>query len=398
MTGTLTDPAARAEPESQDAWPVLVCPPATMHAVTLPGFGPPEVLREETIPVPVPAAGEVLVQVAAVSIGRLLDLAARAGRHPYPAFTFPHVLGAEHAGLVAATGPGVTGWQAGQRIAVFPVITDGTCGHCSRGYDELCESLKLIGVHRPGAYAQYVTVPARNLHPVPDGISPAQAAGLALSGAVAMNQLLRAGFKPGQWVLVQGASSALGSLTASLAVHLGARVIAASRSAAKRERLGSLRPDAVLDPAAADFADQVRQLTGGRGSDIVIDSLGEPRIWESSLAALAPAGALVGSGAFLGRQVQVDLPRLYLQGQRIIGVRSGNAASIAALWAEVGQGFRPVLDTTFPLTAAVDAHRYLEDGQNVGRVSLLIPQASPGLPTTPGDRPTAVAGRNEPCA
>ena len=70
----------------------------------------------------------------------------------------------------------------------------------------------------------------------------------------------------------------------------------------------------------------------------------------------------------------VDLPRLYLQAQRIIGVRSGNAASITALWTEVDRGFRPVLDTTFPLENAADAHRYLEDGQNVGRVSLDIPQ------------------------
>lgn len=377
MTGT--GPGAGT---AADAWPELVPPPAQMRAVVLPGFGPAEVLREETLPAPRPGPGEVLVQVAAVSIGRLLDVAARAGRHPYPGFRFPHVLGAEHAGLVAATGQGVTGWQPGQRVAAFPVVTDGTCHYCRRGYDELCESLQLIGIHRPGAYAQYVTVPARNLQLVPDDISPAQATGLALSGAVAMNQLRRAGFEPGQWVLVQGASSALGSLTVSLALHLGAHVIAASRSPAKRERLALLQADAVVDPLAPDLTGQVRDRTQGRGADIVIDSLGEPAIWASSLSCLAPTGSLVSSGAFLGRQVTVDLPSLYLQGQRIIGVRSGNAASISALWSEVAHGFRPVLDTSFPLSQAAAAHRYLEDGQNVGRVSLLIPPA----------------GRNEPCA
>jgi NADPH:quinone reductase-like Zn-dependent oxidoreductase len=355
-----------------------------MRAVVLPAFGPPEVLREQLLPTPVAARGEVLVQVAAVSIGRLLDVAARAGRHPYTGFAFPHVLGAEHAGVVAAVGPGVTGWQIGQRVAAFPLLTDGTCYYCLRGYDELCENLQLIGIHRAGAYAQYVAVPARNLHVVPNDISPAQATGLALSGAVAMNQLSRCGFLPGQWVLVQGSSSALGSLIVSLALHLGGHVIAASRAAAKRDRLAVLGADAVLDPLAPGFAEEVRALAGGRGADIVVDNLGDDRIWVTSLDSLAPAGTLVSSGGLLGRHVQVDLPRLYLQGQRVIGVRSGNSASIAALWTEVDRGFRPVPDSTFPLQDAADAHRYLEDGQNVGRVSLVIPPVQAAATGTPG--------------
>jgi NADPH:quinone reductase-like Zn-dependent oxidoreductase len=351
-----------------------------MRAVILPEFGQPEVLREAVVATPAPAAGEVLVQVAAVSVGRVLDLAARAGRHPYPGFQFPHVLGAEHAGVIAALGPAVTGWRIGERVAAFPVITDGTCFYCLRGYDEVCENLKLIGIHQPGAYAQYVAVPARNLHPVPADITPAQATGLVLSGAVAMNQLQRSGFEAGDWVLVQGASSALGSLTASLAVHLGGHVIVASRSPAKRDRLAALRADAVLDPAAPDFAARVRSLTGGHGASIVIDNLGEAGVWQASLASLAPTGTLVSSGAFLGGDVRIDLSRLYQQAQRVIGVRTGNQASIAALWAEVDRGFRPVLDTTFPLQEAAGAHRYLEDGQNVGRVSLIIPQPETAPP------------------
>ena len=356
-----------------DSWPAAVTPAATMRAVILPQFGQPDVLMEAVVATPVPAAGEVLVQVAAVSVGRVLDIAARAGRHPYPGFQFPHVLGAEHAGVIAALGPAVTSWRIGERVAAFPVITDGTCAYCLRGYDEVCENLKLIGIHQPGAYAQYVAVPARNLHPVPADITPAQATGLVLSGAVAMNQLRRSGFEAGDWVLVQGASSALGSLTASLAVHLGGRVIAASRSPAKRDRLAALRADAVLDPAAPDFAARVRSLTGGRGATIVIDNLGEAGLWQTSVDSLAPTGTLVTSGAFLGGDVRLDLARLYQQAQRVIGVRTGNQASIAALWAEVDRGFRPVLDTTFPLAEAASAHRYLEDGQNVGRVSLMIP-------------------------
>lgn len=354
------------------AWPELVSPAGMMRAVAFGEFGPPEVLKQVERPVPVPAYGEVLVQVAAVSVGRLLDITARAGNHPYARFVLPHVLGAEHAGVVAAVGPGVTGFGTGDRVAVFPVLTDGTCDLCLRGYDELCPALRLIGTHLPGAYAQYVAVPARNLHRVPPGIDPVQATALALAGPVAMNQLTRAGFQPGQWVLVQGASSGLGSVTAALARHLGGHVIATSRIPAKRERLDALGLAAVLDATAEGFGGQVRDLTGGRGVDIAVDDLGEPRIWAATLDALAAGGSVVSSGAFLGREVRVNLQRLYSLGQRIVGVRTGNLASIPPVWAAVADGFRPVVDRSFPLADAAAAHRYVESDSNVGRVALLV--------------------------
>ena len=116
----------------------------------------------------------------------------------------------------------------------------------------------------------------------------------------------------------------------------------------------------------------VGELTGGRGADLVIDNLGEPTVWARSLECLAPGGTLVSSGAFLGAEVTVGLQRLYLRGQRILGVRSGNAASVRALWQEVERGFRPVMDTAFPLGEAVAAHHYLEANQNMGRIVLTV--------------------------
>lgn len=390
---------------AESGWPAQKIPGALMRAVVFREFGPPEVLQTEYIPVPTPGPGEVLVQVAAVSVGRFLDVAARAGAHPYRGYAFPHVLGAEHAGLVAAVGPGVSTWQAGDRVACFPAVADGTCRFCRDGYQELCPRLELVGTHRPGAYAEYVVVPAGTLYRVPDGISPVQATGLALGGVVAMNQLRRAGFRPGHWVLVQGASSGLGSVTASLAAHLGGHVIAVSRSEAKRDRLrATLNVKAALDPTDSEFAGQVRELTGGHGADIVIDNLGEPGLFRLSLESLAPGGTLVTSGSFLGREVFVDLRRLYLNGQRIVGVRTGNPASAAALWAEAGRGFRPLLDATFPLAEAASAHRHLQGEQNTGRVVLIIddPADDSASHGTADDTPGGTAADhnegNTPCA
>lgn len=352
-------------------WPAAVTPGAEMSAVVFSEFGPPEVLHRATIATPEPGADEILVQVAAVSVGRLLDLRARAGTHPYAKFVLPHVLGAEHAGVVAAVGSEVTSARVGDRVAVFPSVCCGECRHCLRGRAEACQSLQLIGTHRQGAYADYVAVPARNAVAVPAGISPVEASALALSGPVAQNQLTQAGFEPGMWVLVQGAASALGSTTATLAAHLGARVIATSRSAEKRTRLEAAGIEFTLDGTSPTFTRDVLDITDGHGIDIAIDDLGEPAMFASTLDVLAVAGAVVTSGAFLGGGASVDLLRLYSRCQRVIGVRTGNPASVQASWAEVPRGFRPVVDRSFPLDQAAEAHHHVESDTNVGRVALV---------------------------
>lgn len=363
--------AATSTETGSGAWPVPAEPGPEMGATVFSEFGPPEVLHHAVLPTPRPGAGEVLVQVAAVSVGRLLDLRARAGTHPYAQFVLPHVLGAEHAGVVAAVGSSVTSAAVGDRVAVFPSVFCGQCRFCLRGRQEACRALQLIGTHRQGAYADYVAVPAENVHPVPADISPVEASSLALSGPVAANQLAQAGFEPGMWVLVHGAASALGSTTAALAAHLGGRVIATSRSAAKRERLAAHGLEATLDATSPSFADDVRDLTAGDGVDLVVDDLGEPGIWATTADVLAVTGTVVTSGAFLGGDVSINLLRMYSLCQRAIGVRTGNPASIRAAWAEVERGFRPVVDRSFPRDRAADAHHYVESDTNVGRVTLV---------------------------
>jgi NADPH:quinone reductase-like Zn-dependent oxidoreductase len=366
------DGPTKAMTATAPLWPQPAAVPETMQAVVFRRFGPPEALERAELATPRPGPDEVLVQVAAVSIGRLLDLTARAGRHPYAHFQLPHVLGADHSGVVAAVGEDVKIVRVGDRVAVFPVVTCGGCAACAAEREEACPSLAVIGTHRPGAYAQYCAVPARNVHLVPDGIPPGMAASLALVGPVAANQFAQAGLRPGHWVLVQGAASALGSTSAALARHLGAKIIATSRSPAKRRALAAAGADVVLDATAPDFAEQVRTATGGHGVDIAVDNLGDPDVWEATLDALAPCGTVVTSGAFLGGEVRLDMLRLYSNCHRILGVRTGNQAAVKALWTEVQNGFRAVLDRTFPIARAADAHHYLEDDSNVGRVALTL--------------------------
>jgi len=352
-------------------WPVVrETLPDTMTAVVFEEFGAPEVLQMTQLSTPRPGPGEVVVRVAAVSVGRLLDLTARAGTHPYARFTLPHVLGAEHAGTVAAIGAGVDAVSVGDHVAVFPVLSCGHCAACSEGAIEACPEARIMGVHVQGAYAQYTVVPAENVFRVPEGLDPTASAALALAGPVAQNQFDQAGLRPGEWVLVQGASSALGSLTVALAVYSGARVVATSRSADKRNTLQALGPQAVLDPLDPGFDAEVAKLTGGAGIALAVDDLGHPEIWRSTMEVLGTRGRVVCSGAFLGGRVELDLLRLYSRSQRVIGVRSGNLLSARRLWDTVAAGFRPLVDRTFSVTEAAASHHYLEAETNTGRVIL----------------------------
>lgn len=346
--------------------------PDTMQAVTFREFGPPEVLRVVEMPTPTPGPGEVLVRVAAVSVGRLLDLVARSGRHPYAKFTFPHILGAEHAGVVAALGEGVPAVEVGDRVGVFQVVLPVQDEFTRRGRGDLSPHLQIIGTHRQGAYAQYCAVPAANVTRVGGDIDPAQVAALAGVGPVAVNQFDQAGgVGPDSRVIVQGASSGLGSTTALLAKHLGATVIATSRDQGKRARLRELGLEHVLDARQDGFVDQARAVFGGAGADIVVDNLGEPDIWTNGFDCLVPCGTVVSSGAFLGHVVPLNLQRLYTTGARVIGVRTGTPESAAALWTQVAAGFRTAVDRAFPLAEATAAHHYVEANENVGRVVLV---------------------------
>lgn len=353
-----------------DEDPAGITLPARMRAVAFDAFGPPEVLTVHEVDAPVPGPGEVAVRVAAVSVGRLLDVSARAGTHPYARIALPHVPGAEHAGTVAAVGAGVEFVRPGDHVAVYPVLGCGTCAACADGATEACPAARIMGLHTWGAYAEFTVVPEANVTVVPAGVGPEEAAAVALSGAVAQNQFDAAGLRSGEWVLVLGASSALGSLTTALAVHRGARVIAASRSAAKRERLLELRPEAVVDPTEPGVADRIRDLTGGAGVGLVVDDLGDPDLFRTAMDVLAIRGRLVTSGAFLGGKVELDLLTLYSRSQRVIGVRSGNPGSARKAWAAVAEGLRPVIDRAFPVARAAEAHRHLEDSANTGRVVL----------------------------
>ena len=355
-----------------------------MRAIVIDSHGAPDVLRPTEVEDPVPSPGEALIKVGAVSVNAFLDVSNRAGHVPFARYDFPHILGSEHAGEVAAYGPDTDGPVAvGAAVAVSNTVPCGTCDACGRGDDESCDSLGIIGVTRTGAYAEYSVVPVSNLRPLPAGVDAIQASALGVNGPLALRQLVKARAAPGETVLVQAAASAAGTMAMVVARTLGHRVLGSVRSPSKADRLAELSlADAIVDSTADGFGDRIRDLTDGAGADIVIDNIAAPELWAQSLDALAVGGRIVTSGAKFGGTVSLDVRSLYTKSQEIIGVRTSNAEARDRLWQLVAdEGVRPVVDRVYPLADVADAHRRIEAGENVGRVVVEVQPTAAGGPS-----------------
>lgn len=343
-----------------------------MKAAVIHEFGPPQVLKIEDVPEPRPGPQEVLVRVRAVRVGGLLDVGTRAGRNPFARISFPHVLGSDLAGDVEALGTGVTGFAEGDRVAGVPFIPCGSCHACSIGRDDACPTAQIVGVHRPGSYAELVAVPAKVLRAIPASMDYAQAAAMAVSGPVAVTQLEVAGLKPGDWVLVTAAASGLGLVTALVAKRLGARVIASSRKAWKREQLQAHGLAAVLDTDSQDFIERVNELTSGEGVAIAIDNTSSAPLFDKLCAVLSRLGMIVSSGATAAETVSLDLRSLYLRSQSVVGIRTHTKAGLDGFWRLAQEGIEAKVDRSFPLDEVVAAHEYVEAEKNFGRVLLAV--------------------------
>jgi NADPH:quinone reductase-like Zn-dependent oxidoreductase len=333
-----------------------------VKAMVLREFGPPDVMRLEEVSTPHPGAGEVLIQVHAVSVNRTLDLAVRAGTYP-ASVALPHVLGVDPSGVVASVGPDVTGREVGERVVAREVRRSST------------ESAgpMLLGVHTWGGYAEYVKVPAEMAHAIPDRLDFATATVVARHAPTALSMLRdHAGLQPGEWILVMGASGGLGSAGVQVARDLGAKVIAAAGAAARVKAAVDLGADAGVDYRAEDLTQAVLTITGGRGVDVVFENIADPDLFPRAFAALARNGRLVTAGAHGGGTVPLDVQRLYLRGITVIGsVGRANADDVAHCLRAAADGrHRVLIDRVVPLAEAALAHRIVARRSRTGKVVL----------------------------
>ena len=348
-----------------------------MKAVFFRRHGGNEVLEYGDWPDPTPGGGEVVVGIRAAAMNRL-DLFVRDG---IPGVPLPQVPGADGAGIVEATGEGVAGLTPGDRVLIQPGLFCGACEFCRGGEQSLCVKYRIVGEHAPGTFADKAVVPARNLFPIPGGLSFEQAAAFPLSYQTAWRMIVGRGrVRPGDTVLIHGIGGGVGWAALEIAVVCGAQVIATTSGEEKAREALAAGAWLVVDYTAEDVGEVVRRETAKRGVDVVVDSVGE-KTWLQSLKAVRRGGRIVTCGATTGPNPAEEIRLIYWKQISILGSTMANDAEFRALLAAVAAGrVRPRIDRVLPLSRAAEAYRLLEEGRQFGKI-VLVPDAS--APTWP---------------
>ena len=331
--------------------------------------GGPEVLELCDWPDPRAAAGEIVIGVRAVSVGRTLDVEARARGADFHA-KLPRIPGSDPAGVVLEVGPGVTQFAPGDRVVCTSTLYCGRCEACFAGMTHACDDHRVVGVHIDGGDAERVAVPAESVQPIPDHLDFDQAAVMAVSYPVAWN-LLRyaAAVKAGDRVLVMGAGGGLGIAGVLVARALGAHVIAAAASDWKLERarelLGAHQTVNYTRPGWADAL---------HGVTVVYENISSPELFNAALGTLRPHGRLVTCGAHGGGVIALDVRTLYRRHLSIIGGTGASAAATREVFAAVADGTiaPPPVFHRFALEQVAAAHEAALGRDLFGRVVLTV--------------------------
>jgi NADPH:quinone reductase-like Zn-dependent oxidoreductase len=329
-----------------------------VKAVRIHEDGGPEVLRYEDVPDPTPGAGEVLVGLHAASLNHL-DVWVRKG---LPSVPKPRILGADGAGIVAALGDGVQGFEVGHRVVINPgVIHDGR--------------VTVIGEHTDGTHAELIAVPATNLYPLPDTLSFEEAAAFPLVFETAYRMLVtKARLREGEWVLVWGIGGGVATAAFQIAKALGGRVIVTSSSDAKLERACELGADVTVNHVSGDVKATVIEATAGRGADVVVEHVGEAT-WRTSQDVASQRGRIVVCGATTGPNPPAALHRVWWKELVIFGSSMGTPEDFEAAYELVAsRQATAIVDSVLPLAEARAAHERLEAGEQFGKIVLGIPE------------------------
>jgi NADPH:quinone reductase-like Zn-dependent oxidoreductase len=341
-----------------------------MKAAVLEGHGGPETIAVRDVPTPEAGPGQVLINVAACGVN-WLDVIVREGRTPAK-ISFPHVQGSEVAGIVAAVGPGVSGVAEGARVVVHPYLHCGSCEYCLAGDESVCIRGDILGLMSQGGYAEYVMVPANSLVPIPDDVSFTDAAAVTLATLTAWHMLRRARLRPGERVLVLGATSGVGSAAVQIAKLSGAQVLATAGSDKKLGLARDLGADEVVNHSDGDIRDAVRQWSGRRGVDVVVEHVGEAT-FPASVASLARNGRLVICGTTTGTKGDLNLWNLFAKQNEIIGSYGGSRAELSKVLELVAEGrLRAVIDSVEPLDRVAEAQRRIEAREQLGKIVIAV--------------------------
>ncbi len=341
-----------------------------MRAALIREHGDLEKVEIAVLPMPEPGPGEVRLRVRAAALN-YLDIWVRNG-WPGIKLSYPHILGADAAGTIDALGEGVQDWEIGARVAVDPTISCGECEFCRAGWENRCVRFRLMGEHVSGTFAEYITVPARNLIALPEHVSFAEAAAASLVFVTAWHSLItRANLRPGELVLIIGAGGGVNTASLQIAKLTGCTVYVVGSSEDKLAKAQALGADAtILRDVEGGWSRAVYQLTAKRGVDVVVDNVGAPT-YNDSLRALARGGRLVTVGNTGGAKVEIDNRLIFGKHLSILGSTMGPHRDYVRVMRLLFKGkLKAVIDATYPLDEVRTAMARMEAGDLFGKAVL----------------------------
>jgi NADPH:quinone reductase-like Zn-dependent oxidoreductase len=340
-----------------------------MKAVRFHAHGDVSVLRYEEAPDPRPVPGEAVVRVRACALNHL-DLWQRRGMERVT-IPLPHISGADVAGEVVD--PGSSGFKAGDRVMLQPGVSCGRCRACVSGRDNECPTYTVLGYMNDGGYAELVKVPVANLIALPGGVDFVEGAAFPLTFLTAWHMLLtRASLKAGEDVLVLAAGSGVGQAAVQIAKLHGARVFATAGTEEKLARARDLGAEGVINHHTDDLPKRIRELTHGRGVDVVVEHVGQAT-WERSVRCLARSGRLVTCGATTGSVGNINLQFLFARQLSLLGSYMGRKGELLeAIPFLATARLKPAIDGVYPLRQAAEAQQRLEKAGQFGKVVLTI--------------------------
>jgi len=338
-----------------------------MKALVIREFGGPLIL--EDVPVPQAGADEALIRVKACAVDQF-DLTIRDGK--FPTAKTPIILGHEIAGVVESVGANVVNIQPGDRVTSTLYLTCGRCRYCLTGRETICADFKgYVGIHTPGAYAEYTTVPAVNLVKLPESISFPEGSVIANAIGTPYHALTkRAKIQLGERVIITGAGGGVGAHAIQLVKMMGAFVMAVDIGEEKLALARELGADIVFDSSSGDFSGTAREWTNGEGAEVILELVGT-KTFESSLKSLSRGGRMVIVGSHTGTTLNASPQAMIANEWEILGSRNVTKRELAEVVALVAaRRIKPIVTGTYRLEEAESLHQRLRKQEIIGRVVL----------------------------
>lgn len=336
-----------------------------MKALVLEEFG--GALIQKDVPVPKPGPEDALIRVRACALDQF-DLTIRDGK--FPTAQTPIILGHEIAGEITALGSNVGNLNIGDRVVSTLYLTCGRCRYCRIGRETICADFKgYVGIHSPGAYAEYTTVPAVNLVKLPEQVSFPEGSVIANAIGTPYHAFTkRAKLQPTERVIITGAGGGVGIHAVQLARMMGARVMAVDIGEEKLALARDLGAEVTCDAVLDDFSEAALEWTKGDGADVILELVGTAT-FDNSFKSLARGGRMVIVGSHSGKELSAIPQKMIANEWEILGSRNVTKRELAEVVSLVAEGrIKPIVSGVYPLDKAEDLHGKLRNGEIIGRV------------------------------